>query len=153
MQIEIPLRSAVTVTIDPERHVLCITDREADVPVSGSGQSHHVWLSREQHSTGRNRFNQISQEHEGYTFEKLVGRLLKRKVVWVATIGLTCFLGFMYARHSGSSHQRAMIVAQEQLHTLPTPDTTPSLPGTPLPSVQAPTQPLPASPNAAFGLD
>jgi len=148
MQIEIPLRSAVTVTIDPERRVLCITDREADVPVPGSGQSNHVWLSGEQHSTGRNRFNQIPQEHEGYRFEELAGRLFRRKAVWVVTIASVGFLGFIVARHPDAAHQRAQFDALERLHAPPAANT-PVIPSQPPPS----STPLPASPNAAFGLD
>ena len=148
MKLDIPLDSAVMITIDPVRKVLSITDEQKPGPSPGSVASFHVWNAADGHARTQEQSGRDAPQRLALpTAATLAGKLRTRKLAWAGSLAGVCLLGFVYARQSGPSTHPAMQEAP----------TAQQLP----PSIQIPSPPragatppmATASPNAAFGLD
>lgn len=147
MKLDIPLQSAVTITIDPVRKVLSITDEDSPDPSPGYVASRHVWNETDGQARALRDHGRDASPRLAPPAAALISRLFTRKLTWAGMLAGFCFLGFMYARHSGPSAHPA---PQGSLTVQQAPPSL-KLPSPPRMEVTPPA--AAASPNAAFGLD
>jgi len=151
MKLDIPLQSAVTITIDPVRKVLSITDDDSPDPSPGYVASRHVWNKADGTASALRDHGRDASPRLAPPAAALIGRLITRKLTWAGMLAGVCFLSFMYARHSGPSAHPApqgSLAGSLAVQQVPSSLKLPSPPradGTPPAAA--------ASPNAAFGLD
>lgn len=148
MKLDIPLDSAITITVDPLRKVLSITDEAGAHSPNSCLSSCHVWNKDDGHTNAQHdHSNAAARRLPPRNSVAFIGSLSTRRLTTIGSLIAVCFLGFVYARYSGPSAdpapQEAMVAHQVpsslQLPSSSHVDVRPSAPGN--------------SPNAAFGLD
>jgi|GEM_PF-7122160 len=148
MKLDIPLDSAFTITFDPKLNALSITGQKKPGQTWGYATSCHVWNEVDRQDSSQHVVGSVISSKRTLPFAVAqIGNLFTRKLTFAATLTGVCFLGFMYARHSGLSAHPALqepLAAQQASSSLKLPSPT-SVAG--IPSAAT------ASPNAPFGLD